>query len=322
MIATTQAPLGFMDAPTIAKPCLKWAGGKNQLIKTLTPLFPKELLTGQIDRYAEPFIGGGALFFHIAQNYPVREFYISDVNEELVLLYQTIRENVNNLIATLAKTERAYFKLNNEQQKDFFYKTREDFNAERKQIDFSARQANWVERAAKIIFLNRTCFNGLFRVNSKAEFNVPFGDNKNPRICDPENLYAVSQVLQRATIRHADFDACESFVDSRTFVYFDPPYRPISKTARFTAYSKLSFGDKEQTRLADFYKKLNEQGSKLMLSNSDPTNGDPTDDFFEKLYAKFNIQKIFASRSINRDPSKRNPVTELLITNYSIHSKK
>jgi DNA adenine methylase len=320
-LTTNVTETGKMGKDTLmktitAKPILKWAGGKSQLIEKITKSLPDELLTGKLIRYAEPFIGGGAIFFHIAQNYPVQEAYISDQNHELVVLYTSIQKQVENVIQLLSSIQANYFCLSPEQQKEYFYNTRQDYNRKHRTTNYEEFAGGWIERTAQMIFLNRTCYNGLFRVNSKGEFNVPFGDYKNPRICDEENLKAVSQVLRDTIIKLADFTECESFVDKNTFVYFDPPYRPISKTASFTAYSKNSFDDKEQTRLAGFFRELDTKGAKLMLSNSDPKNINPEDDFFDCLYAGYNIQRVSASRMINSKASKRGSIYELLITNY------
>lgn len=309
--------LNLVVAPAIAKPFLKWAGGKGQLIESLANLFPAEIQAGEIKKYAEPFIGGGALFFYVAQNYPqIEKFYISDANQELVLAYTTIQKDVESLISLLATLEKNYHALDNSAQKEFFYERRKKFNEKLLTVDFNKFQADWVERTAEIIFLNRTCFNGLFRVNSKGEFNVPFGDYKNPRICDADNLRAVSALLQKTEITLGDFTVSEDFIDSFTFVYFDPPYRPISKTASFNSYSKFEFGDEAQKRLAKYYALLSKKKAKLMLSNSDPKNEDPDDHFFEDLYKDFRIERVDASRNINSNASKRGKIKELVIINY------
>jgi DNA adenine methylase len=301
---------------TVAKPVLKWAGGKGQLLNQIIEYLPKELKTGDITRYIEPFIGGGALFFFIAQNYAVKEFYISDSNIELVVLYTTIQQRTNDLIKVLDDTEKNYHALPMDKQKEFFYEVRDKYNRERSEINFDKFSAKWIDRAAQTIFINRTCFNGLFRVNSKGGFNVPCGDYKNPRICDKDNLSAVGEILKRTVIKYADFAECESFADKNAFVYFDPPYRPLSKTASFNAYSKAEFGDPEQVRLAEFYRLLDRRGTKLMLSNSDPKNTEPTNEFFDELYNGFDIKRVKASRNINSNGAKRGQIHELLITNY------
>ena len=290
---------------TKAKPFLKWAGGKAQLIAQIANYLPVDLKLGKIHRYVEPFVGGGALFFHTAQLYEVDEFFISDVNDELVLTYTSIQKDVDGLIKLLNAIQNKYHRMNSERQSKYFYEIRETFNKERSKINFNRFSESWIERAAQIIFLNRTCFNGLFRVNSKGGFNVPFGRYKNPQICSEENLKAVSELLQRTEIRLGDFSECESFVDSSTFVYFDPPYRPISKTASFTSYSKYDFDDAAQLRLASFYRLLDRNDAKLMLSNSDPKNEDPHDQFFEHAYKNFHIKRVLANRMINCNAEKR-----------------
>lgn len=312
---TLSARINFTEKT--AKPFMKWAGGKGQLIEKLANLFPSEMKAGKITKYVEPFIGGGALYFFIAQAYPqIEQFFISDANQELVLAYKTIQKDVESLISFLEKLEKKYHALDASVQKEFFYEQRKSFNEKLSDINFNEFQTNWIERTAEIIFLNRTCFNGLFRVNSKGEFNVPFGDYKNPKICDADNLCAVSALLQKTEIELGDFTASEKFVDSSTLVYFDPPYRPLSKTASFTSYSKFEFGDETQKRLAEYYASLSKINAKLMLSNSDPKNENPDDHFFEDLYKGFRIERVDASRMINSNSSKRGKIKELVIMNY------
>ena len=300
----------------IAKPVLKWAGGKGQLLKQIIQALPPEIYQGKIHRYVEPFVGGGAVFFWVAQNCHISEFYLSDVNQELILLYKTIKNEIHLLIEALKRIETEYFSLLIEQRKIYFLEKRIHYNKQKHRINYEEFNFDWIERSAYIIFLNRTCFNGLFRVNQKGEFNTPFGDYKNPRICHEENLLAVSQLLQKAIIKYQDFTAYQNKIDSQSFVYFDPPYRPLSKTANFKAYARFNFNDQEQERLAKFYRQLNQQGAKLMLSNSDPHNIDPQDNFFEKLYEDFSINKIQANRMINSKANRRGTISELLITNY------
>ena len=295
------------------KPFLKWAGGKTQLLEQLTGYFPSELKSGHIKRYIEPFVGSGAVFFHITQNYQAEKFVISDTNPELILTYLTIQQCVEPLIDYLARLEQDYHNLSEEAQQKFFYTVRSEFNHHRRHIDYAKPN---VERTAQFIFLNRTCYNGLFRVNAKGGFNVPFGSYKNPQICFPQTLRADASVLQNAEIYHGDFTICRPFVDRDTFVYFDPPYRPISQTASFTSYQRLDFDDKSQTRLARFFRELDQTGAKLMLSNSDPHNYNLKDDFFQTLFAGFRINKVLANRMINCNGDKRGKITELLITNY------
>ncbi len=294
------------------KPFLKWAGGKSQLLEQIEANFPSEFQTGSIKRYVEPFIGSGAVFFYVSQCYPIEEFFISDINPELILAYKTIQKNVEELIEILSKIQGEYLSLDEERRKEYFYLTRSEFNVLGKQIDLDKDgvREGWIKRTAQLIFLNRTCFNGLFRVNSKGEFNVPFGKYKNPTICDRDNLRAVSQVLQKTHIHHGDFTDCEKVVDKNSFVYFDPPYKPIGKTANFTSYSKDSFDDTQQLRLRDFFSLLDKKGAKLMLSNSDPR-----DNFFETAYERYRIERVKASRNINSNAQKRGKINELLIMN-------
>lgn len=299
-----------------AKPFLKWAGGKAQLLEQIIEYLPLELKLGKIKRYVEPFVGGGALFFHIAQAYEIDEFYISDLNEELILAYKTIQQDVEELIDFLRSMERKYYRLTYNRQKEYFYAVRFQLNENRPSINYNEYKVSWIERTAQIIFLNRTCYNGLFRVNSKGEFNVPFGKYKNPSICSEENLRSVSELLKRTEIRLGDFSNCESFVNASTFVYFDPPYRPISKTSSFTSYSLYDFDDAAQLRLASFYRLLHRKGAKLMLSNSDPKNENPMDNFFDDVYKEFRIVRVKANRMINCNADKRGAINELLILNY------
>ena len=299
-----------------AKPFLKWAGGKRQLLPQIDRFLPQAAKDGSIVRYVEPFAGSGALFFHVAQSYPLEELYISDSNPELIIAYRTIRRRVDDVISALQDIEFHYHPLAEEERKAFFYEQRTQFNATPTAFEFGSLPQENAERTAQLIFLNRTCYNGLFRVNSRGEFNVPFGRYKNPTICDAANLQAAAKVLQRTEIHFGPYSDCEKIVNENTLVYLDPPYRPISMTASFTAYSRQVFDDKAQTDLAGFYRRLDERGAWLMLSNSDPKNIDPRDRFFELAYAGFRIERVRARRRINSQPEKRGPIHELLIINY------
>jgi len=244
--------------------------------------------TGQIDTYIEPFVGGGALFFHIAQNFEsIKHFYLFDINRDLVNCYNEIKNNVESLITRLQEIESKFLQREQHSRKDVYYRTRTQFNSDRD--------------SAKLIFLNKTCYNGLYRVNRKGEFNVPFGDYKNPKICDRENLRTVSELLRKAKITCADFEKSEKYITNTSFVYFDPPYRPLSPTASFTSYSKDSFSEQDQIRLAEFCRKIHKKGAKFLLSNSDPKNENPQDHFFEDQYEKFgfHVQRVKATRAIN-----------------------
>ncbi|MEA5570058.1 DNA adenine methylase [Calothrix sp. UHCC 0171] len=299
------------------KPFLKWAGGKGKLIEQMSHYFPQGLIDGSIKRYVEPFIGGGAVFFYLASNYEdIKEFYLFDINPELILAYQTIQQNVEELIEELSSLQTEYFSLSSQEQTQYFYKIRTNFNSQKQEIDFHNYSPSWIQRTAQIIFLNRTCYNGLFRVNSKGYFNVPVGRYKNPKICNKENLFSVSEVLKKAVIKLGDFELSKQFSDSSTFTYFDPPYRPISKTSNFTSYSENNFSDTEQLKLSRLFKQLDAIGVKLMLSNSDPKNQDQNDNFFDDIYSEYKIERIKAARSINSNSSKRGEIKELLIMNY------
>jgi len=299
-----------------AKPFLKWAGGKGRLLKQMDGYLPAALRDGRVRRYVEPFVGGGALFFYLRQRFELEMTYLFDRSPELVLVYKVVQRDVQALIESLLLLEVSYLALSAEGRKGAFYEMRERFNGERPLLDFSRYDERWIERAAQLIFLNRTCYNGLFRVNAGGDFNVPFGRYERPRICHSANLLAASAALQGVHIELGDFAACEPFVDDETFVYFDPPYRPISKTAAFTAYAAEAFGDQEQLRLADYYRRLDEEGALLMLSNSDPKNVDNEDDFFEQAYKDFRIERIRGARAINSKGAGRGMVSELLILNY------
>lgn len=301
---------------SIAKPFLKWAGGKTQLLEQFTKYFPTELKNGSLKNYYEPFLGGGAVFFFIAQNYSIKKAYLSDVNEDLVLTFSVVQQNIFELIDELATLRAEYIKKNEQQREKYYYKIRELYNLERVETNFNKYNNDWIPRAAKLIFLNKTCFNGLFRLNRKGEFNVPFGRYKNPRILDEENLANANRVLQIAEIFLTDFENIKNKIRDDFFIYFDPPYRPISATASFTSYSKYDFTEDDQKRLAKFYSELGVNGNKLMLSNSDPKNENPQDTFFDKLYDKFNITRVRANRMINCNGNKRGKINELLITNY------
>ena len=299
------------------RPFLKWAGGKTQLLSQFEKLYPPELKQGKINRYIEPFVGSGAVFFEIAQKYSVKSVYLYDINVELVIAYKVIQQNPTLLIEQLAELSKEYKRLEDKKRKAYFYQTRDRYNFQKHQIDYTCFAEDWIARAAMLIFLNRTCFNGLFRLNSKGEFNVPHGSYKNPRILDAENILNVAQLLQMAQIQAGDFELCANIVDENSFVYFDPPYRPISKTSSFTSYSKFDFDDKEQIRLAQFFARLDkEYDAKLMLSNSDPTNEDSSDTFFADLYKDYCIQKVSANRMINSNGDKRGRIRELLVANY------
>ena len=300
-----------------AKPFLKWVGGKGQLLKQLEDHYPNALKKGTINCYIEPFLGGGALFFSIVEKYNIKSAYLYDLNRDLVLTYIVIQKKYEDLLSILEAYQKHYDETANEDRNALFLSIRKKFNEQHFKIDYKKMSKKCMVRAAQFIFLNKTCFNGLFRLNKKGEFNVPYGKYKTAKIFDPNNIKAVSKALQNFEIFHAEYSNCYTNVDEKTFVYFDPPYRPLSQTSSFTTYTGSEFTDKEQIELANFFKRLDkEKGAKLMLSNSDPTNVNPYDAFFEEAYLGYNLFKVSASRAINCKADGRGKINELIITNY------
>lgn len=300
-----------------ARPFMKWVGGKGQLLQQFDAYFPSDLRNRQIKKYCEPFLGGGALFFDLMQRFNIETAYLSDINKDLVLTYWVIQQKPEQLIDFLDQYQQQYDTTKQEDRNDLFLSVREHFNKQRFEINYKRFSDNWIPRAAQVIFLNKTCFNGLFRLNSKGGFNVPYGKYPNPTILDEQNIWAVSGVLQRAEIQIASYNNCYEKVDNQTFVYFDPPYRPITKTSSFVGYTGTSFSDTDQIKLANFFQQLdNEKGAKLMLSNSDPKNEDINDNFFEQIFEPYNLYRVSANRAINCNGEKRGAIKELVITNY------
>ncbi len=291
-----------------AKPFVKWAGGKSQLLPQIREKYPAELGTS-INKYAEPLVGGGAVLFDILNNYKMDAVYISDINRELIACYQTIRDDVAALIERLSAMQRVYWQSDLKERQRIYNDNRTRFN------DLKSGRYGGVEVAALFIFLNRTCFNGLYRVNAKGAFNVPIGRYSQPLICDEKNLTSVSKKLQGVDIVCGDYRLSRLFIDSRTLAYFDPPYRPLNETSSFTSYTKEGFGDTAQAELARFIDELAERGAHVIASNSDPKNSDTNDDFFDVLYQKHQITRVHASRSINSAKSGRGKISELLIAN-------
>lgn len=296
-----------------AQPFIKWAGGKGQLLSTFREFYPQSLMTGRIKRYVEPFVGGGAVLFDIVQSFPIEEAMIIDINRDLINTYKAVRDHVDCLIRLLEDIEQEYLAQDMETRKKTYYGIRKAFNL--RKVDTGQVDT---EKASQFIFLNKTCFNGLYRVNKSGGFNVPFGDYKSPTICAAENLSVASMLLKKVEIVHGDFRKASTYADSETFVYFDPPYRPLNETSSFTSYSKQDFTDDDQVALADFYRRLHDTGALLMLSNSDPRNADPLDCFFDDLYNGFNIHRVQAKRAINSKGNSRGPLSEILVTNYEV----
>ena len=291
------------------KPFLKWAGGKGQLIPEIEKYYP---FNESINKYAEPFVGGGAVLFDILNKYELDTIYISDINAELINTYRIIRDNINDLIVLLKRMQGEFVPKDTEHRKEYYAAKRERFNYLKVNGDESIN----IEKAALMIFLNKTCFNGLFRVNKKGFFNVPMGAYKNPLICDEDNLRAVSEKLQNVTIVCGDYKKSKELIDKNTFVYFDPPYRPITETSSFTAYTENLFNDEEQIELAKFVNEMHKRGAKILVSNSDPKNSDTADDFFENIYASYRIKRVEATRMINCNGEARGKIKELLISNF------
>lgn len=291
-----------------AKPFLKWAGGKTQLITDIEKALPKKLITKKFT-YVEPFVGSGAVLFWMLNEFStIEKAVINDINSDLTNTYKVIASKTNELISVLKQFQGEFhgFENNQENKKLYYYDKRKLFNT---------RSTDKVTQAALFVFLNRTCFNGLFRVNKSNVFNVPMGSYKKPTICDADNLFAVSEVLQRVEILTGDYQETLKFAEKPALFYFDPPYKPLSNTSSFNSYAKDVFDDNEQIRLRDFCKELDFLKHKWILSNSDVKGKDITDTFFDDIYNEFNISRVFATRMINANVEKRGKLTELLITN-------
>ena len=292
------------------KPFLKWAGGKGQLLKEIERYYLFD--NGVITKYAEPFVGGGAVLFDILSKYDLDDIYISDINAELINTYVIVRDHIEELIKFLKKYQLEYVPLETEARKSYYITRRERFN----DLKVNGKETENIEKAALMIFLNKTCFNGLYRVNKKGLFNVPMGAYKNPLICDEKNLRAVSEKLQNVKIVCGDYRKSAEFIDEHTFVYFDPPYRPLTETASFTAYTENLFNDKEQIELAEFVECMHKKDAKIVVSNSDPKNSNTEDDFFDNIYSAHKIKRVEATRMINCNSESRGKIKELLISNF------
>ncbi len=275
----------------IPHPFLKWAGGKRQLIPQLKSYIPKKF-----NKYIEPFVGGGAVFFYLYREgfLKNRKAILIDINKELINCYKVIKNDVTELIKSLR---------NHKNEKNYFYKIRElDRNFE------TYNKMSATEKASRIIYLNKCCYNGLYRVNSKGQFNVPFGKYKNPQFCDEENLIEVNKALENVEILHDSFENSIKYAEVNDFIYLDPPYFPVSKTANFTSYTKENFNVDSQKVLCQVFKNLDKHGSKLMLSNS-------YNEYTNELYKDYKIVTLQAKRAINCDPSKRGKISEILVMN-------
>jgi len=297
-----------------AKPFIKWAGGKGQLIEQLEDLLPADFDNWDDVTYIEPFVGGGAMLFYMLQAHPnITHAVINDINPKLTACYEIIRDFPQQLIDSLSNIQEEYYALEDEEtKKDFFLRCRTEFNGDIDRLRMSTL----------FIFLNRTCFNGLYRENKKGDFNVPFGKYLFPTICDADTILADSELLQNVEIMTGDYQQTRLRAYGNTFFYFDPPYRPLSNTSSFNDYTKQPFNDEAQVRLKEFCDMINQDGHTFMLSNSDCLGKDGKDRFFDDLYAEYRIDRVWAKRNVNSIASKRGKLTEILVHNYLKTKKK
>jgi DNA adenine methylase len=293
------------------KPFLKWVGGKTQLINEIDDLINSKFLNNDQFSYIEPFVGGGAVLFHILTKFSgINSVIINDLNVNLINAYKLIKENSQELVNLLSEIERKYLKINSEEEKkEFYLAKRDEFNEKKNKISV-------MEKTVLLLFLNKTCFNGLYRVNKKGLFNVPFGKYKQPNICNTENLLSVNLYLQKVTILQGDFKATLNYAKKPTLFYLDPPYKPINSTSSFTSYSEDNFSDEDQIRLKRFCDKITASGHYFILSNSDVKNYDEKNNFFDEVYQAYNIKRVKAKRSINSKGDQRGEIFELLINNF------
>lgn len=300
-----------------AKPFLKWMGGKGQLLNEIDKRLPQIVKDDELEYYFEPFVGAGSVFFHLKNNYTINKSIISDINPELILTYKAIQKDYKKLIKELKPLKNDYLNCKTpEDQKNNYLEIRKSFNEDLKKIDYDKIGKLQFKRAAQMIFLNKTCFNGMFRVNKEGKFNVPAGRYENPSIYDEDNLYEVHRVLNdNVLIKTQDFLKIEDYVTEKSFIYLDPPYRPLNETSNFTQYYKENFGDLDQIRLCQFIQRLTKKHIPVLLSNSDSKNED-NKSYFGKLYKNQKIEPVKARRNINANGKKRNAINELIIKNY------
>ena len=298
----------------MARPFLKWAGGKRQLIPELEARLPEDM--AECRSYIEPFLGGGAVLFHMLSRFEFDEVHVSDINPELILCYKTLQESSWEVSQSLERMSSEY-PSDKEGQKEYYYSMRDSWNDGVGLLEKLGHKDR-IARSANTIFLNKTCFNGLFRVNRSGKFNVPCNYTKKPSFPKEEDLVSVGEALEGVSIRQGRYSECEVYASDSSFFYFDPPYRPLSDTSGFVSYSKEDFNDDDQRILSELYSRLDERGAKLMLSNSDPKNSNPSDDFFDSLYSSYNIDRVKARRSINSVGEGRGEITEIIVTNYEV----
>ena len=291
------------------KPFVKWAGGKGKLAQVLNGHLPQDFEEYSNITYIEPFVGGGAMMFYMIKHHTnIERIVINDINKDLMHCYKLVKDNPKVLIDRLKELEKGYYAQNCENgRKEFYYAIREAYNVEQVGAD---------ERAAFFVFLNHTCFNGLYRENKSGHFNVPVGRYKDPKICNEKVIMADHEALSRIEILNGDYKVIADYLGSGfNFIYFDPPYRPLLGSSNFKDYSKSSFGDKEQEELKQFCDFLDGKGCKIMLSNSNSKNEDGSS-YFEELYQGYSYREIFAPRIINAFADRRKDQLEVLITNY------
>jgi len=293
------------------KPFLKWVGGKTQLIPEINQLINQKFSGDQSFNYIEPFVGGGAVLFHILGQFShIDQVIINDINTHLINAYELIKQDVKSLINLLLELEKSYHNLITiEEKKAFFLAKRREFNQDNQNFC-------QVKKTALLLFLNRTCFNGLYRVNKQGKFNVPFGKYQKPNICNQDNLITVNQYLQRVKILKGDFSNTLKYGEKPTLFYLDPPYKPINSTSAFTSYTQEDFNDQDQVRLKQFCDKIHQNGYYFILSNSDLKNHDRSNLFFDQLYQNYNIKRVKARRNINSKGDQRGELFELLISNF------
>lgn len=290
----------------VARPFVKWVGGKSQLLDEIRKNYPFK-----IKKYCELFVGGGAVLFDILGHFQPEFVLINDINEELINTYLQIKSNCLDVIEGLEVLQDIYKKQPLERNKELFYEKRARYN----ELKTIGNKTDNIEKAILFIFLNKTCFNGLYRVNSKGMFNVPFNSAEKVFLYDKDNLLACSEYLRNVEMRAGDYKECKKYIDKETFVYIDPPYRPLTQTSAFTSYSKSGFSDKEQIELGAFVADISNNGAFVLVSNSDPKNANVNDNFFDDLYSCFKIKRVSAYRMINSNVKKRGTINELLITN-------
>lgn len=292
-----------------AKPFIKWVGGKGQLIEQLESLLPVNFEKEKEVTYIEPFVGGGAMLFYMLQNFPnITHAVINDINPDLVCCYKTVRDNVEDLIPSLSEIQKQYYEFSDmELKREMYMQVRDRYNT---------KNLDPIENTTLFFFLNRTCFNGLYRVNKRGFFNVPCGRYLQPQICDEETLRADSKLLQKVEILCGDFEQTIEYAKGKTLFYFDPPYRPLSDTSSFNDYTKEAFNDDSQIRLKSFCDKVSQSGYQFMLSNSDCKGKNELDNFFDALYADYEIERVWASRNVNANGAKRGKIKEILVHNY------